>query len=401
LHSGSFIFTSHFLGHEHQSRVPALHNPQLRDGLSVRLSFQVKIAILWTGLSGYLNACLKELASREGVQLFICYQVADANAPFDDAQFAWMRNRFVWRAEKDLEPLESRLREFDPDILVFAGWHLAPYRKAAQQHARRSWRVMTMDNCWLATLKQRLAVLASPLFPRPLADAVWLAGERQAVFAGKLGFEQRNILRGLYSCDQPAIERVHLARIQDGRPLARAFLFIGRFVEEKGIDVLIEAYRRYRETAHDPWPLICCGAGPLQDRLEEQPGIEMRGFVQPEHLPRVLGSAGCFVLPSRFEPWAVVVHEAVTAGLPVLASDRVGSVVHLVQPGFNGFIFDWDDVRGLAGLFGRISTLTQSRLEDMADASHMLSRQFSPVRWADTLLQSHQLSEHRPQGSGQ
>ena len=375
--------------------------PRLRDGLSVRLSFQVKIAILWTALSGYLNACLKELAGRPGVGLFVCHQEAEANAPFDDAQFAWMRNRFVWRTERDLEPLESRLREFDPDILVFAGWHLAPFRKAAKQHAGISWRVMTMDNCWLATLKQRLAVLASPLFPRPLADAVWVAGERQAVFAGKLGFEQRNILRGLYSCDQPTIERVHLARLQDGRPLARAFLFIGRFVEEKGIDVLIEAYRRYRETVHNPWPLICCGAGPLQNQLKGQSGIEIRGFVQPEHLPQALASAGCFVLPSRSEPWALVIHEAVSAGLPVLASDRVGSVVHLVQPGFNGFIFDRDDVRGLASLLGRISTLTPSRLEEMSGASHMLSRQFSPVLWANTLLQSHQFSEHRSQDSGQ
>ncbi len=69
--------------------------PRLRDGLSVRLSFQVKIAILWTALSGYLNACLKELAGRPGVGLFVCHQEAEANAPFDDAQFAWMRNQFV------------------------------------------------------------------------------------------------------------------------------------------------------------------------------------------------------------------------------------------------------------------------------------------------------------------
>ncbi|MGA8043655.1 MAG: glycosyltransferase family 4 protein [Terracidiphilus sp.] len=352
----------------------------------------MKIAVLWTGLSGYLNACLKALASHEGVRLFVCHQVPDANAPYDDAQFAWIENRLVWRSERDLDQLGEKLHRFDPEILVFAGWHLAPYRRAARKHAQRSWRVMTMDNCWLATPKQRLAVLASPWFPRPLADAVWLAGERQASFARKLGFEQRNILRGIYSCDQIALEQIYLRRVHEGRALPKAFLFIGRFVEEKGIDFLAEAYKQYRDSFSDPWPLICCGTGPLQSRLEGQPGIELRGFVQPEQLGAVLGAAGCFVMPSRFEPWAVVVHEAVSAGLPVLASERVGSVVHLVQPGYNGFIFGQDDASELASLLNRVSTSSPHQLDEMSKASHLLSKQFTPARWANTLLQAYKFS---------
>lgn len=352
----------------------------------------MRIAILWTGLSGYLNACLRALASHNGAQLLVVHQIPEANAPFDDAQFSWMKDRLVWRSEKGLGSLSDRVREFDPEILVFAGWHLAPYRQVAKERAGKSWRVMTMDNCWLATTKQRLAVLASPWFPRPLADAAWLAGERQAIFARKLGFEQRNILRGLYSCDLPAMEKVYLQRVLERRPLGRAFLFVGRFIEEKGINTLAAAYTSYRERSPDPWPLICCGSGPHSTQLEGRAGIIVRGFVQPDQLPSIFGEVGCLLLPSRFEPWAVVVHEAAAAGLPILASERVGSTVHLVQPGLNGFIFDAGDTEGLARLMTRISSSSTQRLEEMSEASHRLSLQYSPTRWAETLLDGYHFS---------
>ena len=55
----------------------------------------MRIAVLWSCLSGYLNACLKELASRDGVQLFVCDQpLAPPQAPFDDSQFTWIQDRF-------------------------------------------------------------------------------------------------------------------------------------------------------------------------------------------------------------------------------------------------------------------------------------------------------------------
>ena len=44
----------------------------------------MRIAVLWTTLSGYLNACMKELASRDGVELFVSHQAPLQQAPFDD-----------------------------------------------------------------------------------------------------------------------------------------------------------------------------------------------------------------------------------------------------------------------------------------------------------------------------
>jgi glycosyltransferase involved in cell wall biosynthesis len=355
----------------------------------------MRIAILWTGLSGYLNSCLKELAGREGVEMFVSHQAPVKEAPFNDNIYAWISNRLEWRSSADLVSLKARLRTFDPEILVFSSWHLPAYRQMAKEVAKSCRRVMVIDNCWTATLKQRMGKLISPWYIRPLADMIWVPGERQAVFARKLGFKQRAILWGLLSCDQPAIETVHMSRLAEGRALPHSFLFVGRFISEKGVNQLIEAYQSYRERSIDPWPLVCCGAGPLRCRLEGRPGIRVEGFVQPDRLREVLASSGCLILPSTFEPWAVVVHEATSAGLLILTSKDVGASAHLVQDNYNGYIFDGWDVNELVALMSHVSEMSEARLDAMSRASHLLSKQFTPVRWADTLLETFPTSSVR------
>ncbi len=350
----------------------------------------MRIAVLWTCMSGYLNACLKELARREDVELFVCHQGSVQQAPFNDTQFEWIRNRLVWQSMDDFAPLRQRLHAFDPNILVICGWHVPSYRGAAKAMAKQCWRVLVIDNPWEATPKQRLGTLIAPWYVRPLADAVWVPGERQAVFARKLGFEQFNVLRGSLSCDQPAIETLHKSRVAAGRAVPRSFLFLGEFALHKGIEQLVKAYEAYREGSVDPWPLVCCGAGSLGPRLEGKPGIRVEGFVQPDRLCDILASSGCIILPSNIDHWGVVIHEAASAGLLILASEIVGAVVHLVQDNYNGYIFDAWDAKELAALMFHVSNFSDARLDAMSRASHSLSKQFTPARWADTLLEGFQ-----------
>ena len=350
----------------------------------------MRVAFLWNGLTGYHNACLKQLASRNVTELFVCHEAITKTAPYDEGQFAWMKTRIAWRTSSDLVGLQEQLHEFRPDILIFASWNKPVYRAVARSFNGKAFRVMGMDNCWRGTVKQRFGALIAPYFVRPLADAVWLPGERQAVFAKKLGFEPKAIMRGVYSCDQGPIAETYLLRVKEKRPLPRSFLYVGRFVRAKGLHTLVKAYDMYRRTSSAPWPLVCCGAGPLQSLLEGREGIRVEGFVQPNRMPAAMASAGCFVLPSDFEPWALVVHEATSAGLPVIASDQVGAAVHLVQPSYNGFIFSSGDVEDLARLMLRVSSMSDARLESMSQSSYLLSQQFSPRRWADTLIESYE-----------
>lgn len=349
----------------------------------------MRVAFLWNHLSGYHNACLKELATREGTDLFVCHEAFHELVPYDESQFAWMKKRIAWRNTSELSSLQEELDRFEPDILIFASWNKPPYRSVAKSFAGKAFRVMGMDNCWRGTIKQRFGTWIAPFYVRPLADAVWLPGERQAVFAERLGFEQKVIMRGSLSCDQRPIAETYLKRVSEGRPLPRSFLYVGRFAPEKGLNTLVKGYGIYRKECSDPWPLVCCGTGPEQSILEGKEGVSVKGFVQPNSMPAMLATAGCFILPSDFEPWALVVHEATSAGLPVIASDRVGAAVHLVQPNYNGFIFDSGNIESLASFMLRVSGMSDSRLEAMSRASYQLSQQYSPSNWVDTLFESY------------
>jgi glycosyltransferase involved in cell wall biosynthesis len=103
--------------------------------------------------------------------------------------------------------------------------------------------------------------------------------------------------------------------------------------------------------------LVIAGEGPLRAELESQAtalGIVARvrflGFVNQSQLPPVYTAADLMVLPSEYEPFAVVVNEAMCCGCPVAASDHVGAARDLVAPVRKEFVYPCGDVAALAAL---------------------------------------------------
>jgi glycosyltransferase involved in cell wall biosynthesis len=164
------------------------------------------------------------------------------------------------------------------------------------------------------------------------------------------------------------------------------FVFAGRLTPEKGVDVLAAAYGEYRQMVESPWPLLVCGTGPLSSTLRALPGVESMGFVQPAELPQVFSRAACLVLPSTFEPWGVVVHEATAAGLAVVCTSACGAATRLVLDGYNGAVVAPADASGLASALARIANADDVRLAEMSRRSVELAGQFTPQRWARYLI---------------
>jgi len=347
----------------------------------------VRVAVLWTHLSGYMNACLKVLAETEGVELFVANILVSEDAPFDAAMFTWIEDCYQWENSVDADKLISRLEGFRPDVILCANWHNHGYRKTLKHFKGRAIRIFTSDRPWLGRPKQWLGAFTSRVYLHTICEAFFVAGERQAVFAQKMGFAQGRILRGLYSCDHDKFAVTHFER-KKLLSEPRAFIFVGRFSPEKGLDVLVDAYRRYQEKATDPWSLKCYGTGPLQHLIDGVVGIECNGFCQPDVLPKKLLGGNCLVLPSTFEPWALVVHEATAAGMAVIVSDAVGASVHLVQDDYNGYIVETGDANELAQAMLRYASLSENERSMMGENSYLMSLQFTPKRWANTLVSS-------------
>lgn len=121
-------------------------------------------------------------------------------------------------------------------------------------------------------------------------------------------------------------------RVAEGREVA---LFSGRLAPEKDPLSVLEAAR-----LDDRVHVVVAGSGPLDNELRREAAARIQGrftalgFVNQGELPSVYAAADLLVLPSRFEPWGLVVNEALAAGCPVVASDRVGAAYDLVPPAF-------------------------------------------------------------------
>lgn len=114
-------------------------------------------------------------------------------------------------------------------------------------------------------------------------------------------------------------------------------LFLGRLSEEKGIRVLVEAWKRLRPAAK----LRIAGDGPLAGWLARQAdgrSIEWRGPLPRHQALAELGGASLLAVPSLcYEGSPLAVLEAFATGTPVAAS-AIGSLSELIQPGITGWL---------------------------------------------------------------
>jgi glycosyltransferase involved in cell wall biosynthesis len=185
----------------------------------------------------------------------------------------------------------------------------------------------------------------------------------------------------MYGIDCTLLEPLHAQRLHQPGGWPRRFLFAGRYVEEKGLDVLIDGYARYRRTTNDPWPLTCCGSGPMNAQLTAE-GVENLGFVQPQDLAAVMARAGAFVLPSRYDPWPLVIAEACAAGLPVICTEACGSAVELVRNLYSGWTVPTEDAASLARAMASADRKHQD-LPEIGRRAQSFAAAYSAPVWAD------------------
>ncbi|EJW11542.1 Glycosyltransferase [Rhodovulum sp. PH10] len=130
-------------------------------------------------------------------------------------------------------------------------------------------------------------------------------------------------------------------------------LYLSKLQRRKHPDAVLRAAQRL-EREGVALALVLGGTGEMESELRAaaaQGGprqVEFTGFLNQSRMPKVLGAADVFVLPSEEEPWGLIVNEAMCAGLPVIVGEKLGCVRDLVRPGVNGFTVPAGDADAIA-----------------------------------------------------
>lgn len=305
----------------------------------------MKVVFCWSVISGYMAACWRELARRPGIDLHVIAHRSHGATAFNDSLLDGLSHRYLAPTEYHDAQLIRKLVEAEkPDVVAMTGWWLPGYRALVHAKTLGSVRfVMGVDTPW----RSEAQFLTRFRYGRSLRrfDHFFVTGERSWQYVTRLGVAADRVSRGMYGVDVNGLRCALTARSASEWP--KRFIFMGRYAREKGLDVLVPAYAKYRTMVADPWPLVCCGRGPDGPLLADSPGITDVGFLQPHELIPLLAESGAFVLPSRFDPWPLALVEAAAAGLPIVCSDACGSAVEIVRPYFNGFVVQPDSAAAL------------------------------------------------------
>lgn len=283
----------------------------------------------------------------------------------------------------NIDHLYLFVKQLNPDLVWTAGWMDPMYNKVCTL-IRRDFQIPVIassDTQWRGG-KQWFNVLTARFRHRRWFSHLFVSGEPQVIYARKLGFHSKQILMNNLSADVDLFHRIDLKSREVTYP--RRLLYIGRFAKVKGLSYLLEAWQSLPDRRD--WKLVLVGNGPEYSKLQGYPDVEIKNFMPQEELMKELEQSGAFILPSVFEPWALVIHEAACSGLPILASTCSGAASCFVKNGENGFLFKSGSKCSIRRAIYHFIHLQESEWLQMGRKSREFSSLITPSIVADRLL---------------
>jgi glycosyltransferase involved in cell wall biosynthesis len=301
----------------------------------------MKLVAVFATPSPYTTPILNALA-REAELHVIYLSHRDMVSGFDDSlgtdpmfdhSVHWSKRFHVPSSDLQAEfsiGLARPIRKLDPDAILVASWK--PAMLEPLLWSRWSGRAAVM---WAESTKSS-GLLRGGMSNRVrrafvhAVDTYVTNGTQATEYLCELGVASERIVTSrLPAARMPTTPRA--GNRSPGDPLR--FLYVGRLIPRKRPLELVEAFAAVRRELPDA-TLTMVGAGELEADLRQAaartPGVEYIGRHEGDELAAVYAESDVLVLPALREVWGLVVNEAVSHGLYVVASDQVGSAHDLL-----------------------------------------------------------------------
>jgi glycosyltransferase involved in cell wall biosynthesis len=374
-------------------------------GMRKALKVDIWHNILWSKYKGGVFSALFSLSEKTGIAVRF-FQIAETEKdrlvlssvdlnyhhyPFELMFPGAYEQIPLWRR---VVRLYGEVLRTEADIVVLPGYHRIEYwaMLLACIQQRRS-RAVFCDSTKYDRPKHWIRGLAKRFFFKR-CHGYFAYGQRSREY---LIENRANPDHIFFRCQAAALpQEFGFAAARSGRVEKAAsleaprFLYVGRLAREKGLEVLLEAFRKVQADVPRA-QLALVGSGPWEGPLRQwckahqlEKDVLFLGSMGPEALGDQYQKASCLVLPSFSEPWGLVVNEALSYGCPVVVSHVCGCVPELVVEGETGYAFPAGDPDALARRMEDV--LAMGEVGAVADQCQRLIEQFSPERAADQIL---------------
>lgn len=201
---------------------------------------------------------------------------------------------------------------------------------------------------WWRQLQRRLLVRRA---------ATFIAyGTLAKAYLMRMGAERDDVFTAINTVDTDFFGAAHRGDLSQTvrKKEKSSILCIGDMINRKRLDLVLHALHRLSARRQD-FVFLVIGDGAERARLERLVGelglgelVVFTGFKEKEAVAEFLLDADCFVFPTGFDIWGLVLVEAMAAGVPCIASVRAGATHDLIEDGQTGWAVDFEDIETVA-----------------------------------------------------
>jgi glycosyltransferase involved in cell wall biosynthesis len=388
-----------------------------------RSRMSIKVAFLLSHPIQYFSPLFRKLARSAAIDLTVLYcsrhgLQARVDEKFGVA-FAWdiallegYKYKFLQNFPKDTSP-RGPLSLFNPgilrellqeryDALIVHGYNYLTYWLAFLGAKAASTRLLLRGESHLLARRSffRRSLKALPLKVLcRFSDGYLAIGSRSAQYAQHCGVPKNRIFITPYCVDNDFFARQDEEKERFKAQMLKAlrlpsgitiFAFFGKLYPRKAPFDLLRAFEKL---GSERAALLFVGDGISRKHLEDYEAksnilnVRFTGFVNQSRLPMYYDLADVVVLPSREEPWGLVINEAMASGCAVVVSDVCGCACDLVREGENGYTFPAGDVEALSRALREFLNHPE-RIPEMKQASKEIISHWSPDICADEIVKA-------------
>lgn len=281
--------------------------------------------------------------------------------------------------------LAAFLKTESPDIIISHLWHANFITRVAARWARLHGRTISFEQNLAHRVKNWKQLWSDYVLQRWCRFVIAVCAEVEDSLI-QSGISPSRIRVIVMALDPRPIQRAVPSGIRAELGLGQEYLylFVGRLTKQKAVDVLLRAF-----AALPAGVLLLAGQGEEREKLEAQTkalGIGSRVFFLGvrNDVPGLMKSADCFVFPSRWEPFGMVLLEAMAASTPIVVSD-FPTVFEIVKKEESALIVAREDSLALTQAMDRMRLEPGLGKRLAQHASRELLR-FSPQRHVDAIL---------------